>query len=125
MLELRPQYWLTTEELRIKREQLHQAETENQQLRQQLQTAGKIVQPDYEATRDRVLAKLKVGRQSAGGKAIDAFIKELSKSQPPTPSSPTVDSPLEAVPPIPQEQQPPRTWEARADDFLKEVAGNG
>jgi hypothetical protein len=29
--------------------------------------------------RDRVLAKLKVGRQSVGGKAIEAFIKELSK----------------------------------------------
>jgi hypothetical protein len=30
--------------------------------------------------RDRVLAKLKVGRQSTQGKAIEAFIKELRAS---------------------------------------------
>lgn len=29
--------------------------------------------------RDRTLTKLKIGRQSAGGKAIDAFIKELKQ----------------------------------------------
>ena len=34
---------------------------------------------DYEAVRDRTLNKLKVGRQSAAGKAIDAFIKELKR----------------------------------------------
>lgn len=31
------------------------------------------------ALRDRTLNKLKVGRQSAAGKAIDAFIKELKR----------------------------------------------
>ncbi|MEH2282787.1 MAG: hypothetical protein V7K90_15900 [Nostoc sp.] len=45
--------------------------------RQQLQTTGNFAQPDYEATRDRTLAKLKIGRQSPAGKAIQAFIKEL------------------------------------------------
>ncbi|WP_375468108.1 hypothetical protein [uncultured Nostoc sp.] len=42
------------------------------------QTAGNFAQPDYEATRDRTLAKLKMGRQSSAGKAIDAFVKELT-----------------------------------------------
>ncbi|MEH2262411.1 hypothetical protein [Nostoc sp.] len=45
--------------------------------RQQLQTTGNFPQPDYEATRDRTLNKLKIGKQSTAGKAIDAFIKEL------------------------------------------------
>lgn len=35
-----------------------------------------------EAIRDRILNKLKVGRQSSAGKAIDAFIKELQKLSP-------------------------------------------
>lgn len=35
--------------------------------------------PDYQAIRDRTLGKLKMGRQSAAGKAIEAFIKELEK----------------------------------------------
>ncbi|WP_375502723.1 hypothetical protein [uncultured Nostoc sp.] len=47
--------------------------------RQQLQTAGLSVQPDYEATCDRTLNKLKVGKQSTAGKAIEAFIKELTR----------------------------------------------
>lgn len=38
------------------------------------------IKPDYQALRDRVLNKLKLGRQSASGKAIDAFIKELQKN---------------------------------------------
>ncbi len=33
---------------------------------------------DYEAAREKVLKKLKMGRQSAAGKAIDAFIKQMS-----------------------------------------------
>ena len=37
------------------------------------------IKPDYQALRDRILNKLKIGRQSASGKAIDAFIKELQK----------------------------------------------
>jgi hypothetical protein len=60
-------------------EQIRELERENQQLRQQLQTAGASVQPDYEATRDRTLNKLRVGKQSTVGKAIDAFIKELTR----------------------------------------------
>lgn len=34
---------------------------------------------DYEAVRDRTLNKLKVGKQSTAGKAIDTFIKELRR----------------------------------------------
>lgn len=34
---------------------------------------------DLEAIRDRTLNKLKVGKQSTAGKAIDAFIKELRR----------------------------------------------
>jgi hypothetical protein len=34
--------------------------------------------PDYEAIRSSVLAKLKVGKQSAAAKGIEAFIKELN-----------------------------------------------
>lgn len=94
MLELKPKHWLTTQELRIKHEQLQQAETDNQQLRQENQELqkqfplGNSLQPDYEAARDsealrraadRTLNKLKVGRQSSTGKAIDTFIKELQK----------------------------------------------
>ncbi|MBD2416038.1 hypothetical protein FACHB389_35155 [Nostoc calcicola FACHB-389] len=90
MLELRPKHWLTTEELRIKNEQLEQASTEIQRLKLENSELQKEVcnsgQPDYEATRDRVLNKLKVGRQSAAGKAIDVFIRELQK--PPTANSP-------------------------------------
>ena len=41
---------------------------------------GLHIKPDYQALRDHVLNKLKIGRQSASGKAIDAFIKELQKN---------------------------------------------
>ncbi|MEH1786452.1 MAG: hypothetical protein V7L23_12910 [Nostoc sp.] len=58
-------------------EQIRELERENQQLRQQEKTTAASVQPDYEATRDRTLNKLKVGKQSTAGKAIDTFIKEL------------------------------------------------
>lgn len=34
---------------------------------------------DLEAIRDRTLNKLKVGKQSTAGKAIDTFIKELRR----------------------------------------------
>ncbi|MFN6480424.1 hypothetical protein [Nostoc sp. DedQUE07] len=59
--------------------QVKSLERENQQLRQQLQTTGNFAQPDYEATRDRTLNKLKVGKQSTAGKAIETFIKELTR----------------------------------------------
>ena len=74
---------------------------------------------DSEALRrsaDRVLAKLKVGRQSTAGKAIDAFIKELRHLETAKSASQIVTTPGE---------QKRTTWEARADDFLLEVAGNG
>ncbi len=37
-------------------------------------------EPNYAAVRSRTLSKLKVGRQSTAGKAIDAFIKELGRT---------------------------------------------
>ena len=83
MLELRPQHWLTKEELRIKNEQLQQVETEIQRLKLENselhKPVGNSLAPDYEAIRDRALAKLKMGRQSPAGKAIQAFIKELTR----------------------------------------------
>jgi hypothetical protein len=39
---------------------------------------NKITTAELSAIRDRTLNKLKVGRQSTQGKAINAFIKELS-----------------------------------------------
>lgn len=65
--------------------ELRQAQFEIQGLRQEnqeLQNKSSLpsdshVPPDYEAARVRTLNKLKVGRQSASGKAIDAFIREL------------------------------------------------
>ncbi|MEH2201891.1 hypothetical protein [Nostoc sp.] len=63
--------------LKRRLERILELENENQQLRQQEKTTSASVQPDYEATRDRTLSKLKVGKQSTAGKAIDAFIKEL------------------------------------------------
>ncbi|WP_104898469.1 hypothetical protein [Nostoc sp. 'Peltigera membranacea cyanobiont' N6] len=58
-------------------EQIRELERKNQQLRLELQTAGASLAPDYEAIRDRTLNKLKVGKQSTAGKAIEAFLKEL------------------------------------------------
>ncbi len=65
--------------LKRRLERIQELERENQQLRQQ--TAGNFAQPDYEATRDRTLTKLKMGRQSSAGKAIDAFVKELTRGE--------------------------------------------
>jgi hypothetical protein len=62
-------------------ERIRELENENQQLRTELQKpVGNSLAPDYEAIRDRTLAKLKMGRQSPTGKAIQAFIKELKVS---------------------------------------------
>ena len=47
------------------------------------------VHPDYTAVRSRTLKKLKVGSQSAAGKAVDAFIRELERAYPP--QNPTRD----------------------------------
>ncbi|MEH2399671.1 hypothetical protein [Nostoc sp.] len=61
--------------------ELANVERENDTLkdRQQLQTTGNFAQPDYEAACDRTLNKLKVGKQSTAGKAIDVFVKELTR----------------------------------------------
>ncbi|MEH2423439.1 MAG: hypothetical protein V7K48_21760 [Nostoc sp.] len=61
------------------------------------------------STRDRTLTKLKMGRQSAAAKAIDAFIRELQKS-----THGNVHPKGEELPLVTQ-IQPPATWEARAD----------
>lgn len=60
-------------------EQIRELERENQQLRQQPQTASPSQERDIDSIRDRTLAKLKMGRQSPAGKAIQAFIKELTR----------------------------------------------
>jgi chromosome segregation ATPase len=62
-------------------QRLADVEQENLEL-QQLPTKemGNSVQPNYEVVRDRVLNRLRLGRQSQAGKALDAFIKELLKS---------------------------------------------
>ena len=61
-------------------QELLDANQTNTALLENLKTASASVQPDYEAARDRALAKLKMGKQSTAGKAIDAFIKELKHS---------------------------------------------
>ncbi len=73
---------LHNQELQRQVEELHK---ENQKLHRQLQDKVKAdshPQPDYSKIRDRTLNKLKMGRQSASGKAIDAFIKELKAQLP-------------------------------------------
>ena len=82
-VELKFEHWITTENLRIKSEQLQHTQTENQRLKQEndklQKQLGNSLQPNYEALRSRTLNKLKVGSQSAAGKAIDAFIRELKR----------------------------------------------
>jgi hypothetical protein len=73
-------------------EQIRELERENQQLKQQVHTVGASLAPDYEATRDRTLSKLKMGRQSPAGKAIQAFIKELQHQEKSKPSTTTAAS---------------------------------
>ena len=38
---------------------------------------GNSTEPNYEVVRDRILNRLRLGRQSQAGKALDAFIKEI------------------------------------------------
>lgn len=64
------------DQLRLSQFEVQGLRQENQKLQNNL---GNSLQPDYEAARDRALNKLKVGRQSSAGKAIDAFIKELQR----------------------------------------------
>lgn len=115
LLEVKSQHWLATEELRIANERCKHLEAENQRLQKK---SGNQELPDYEVVRDRVLNKLKVGKQSTAGKAIGEFIRELQKL--PVGNVPTKG---EQLPKVTQLQ--PVTWENRADDFLREVAGNG
>jgi predicted RNase H-like nuclease (RuvC/YqgF family) len=70
-----------SEMIESRQEALSQAELLNRELLKlrDEQTAGSPLAPDYEATRDRTLNKLKMGKQSTQGKAIDAFIKELKQ----------------------------------------------
>ena len=99
MLELRPKYWLATVELKIKNEELQVSASEQLRLQNkvteleqeleitrkeklELQSNPNFQQPDYNLIRDRVLDKLKMGKQSTAGKSIDALIKELDKVSP-------------------------------------------
>ncbi|MHC5740153.1 hypothetical protein [Nostoc sp.] len=104
-----------------------QLQQENSELQKQV---GNSIQPDIDSIRDRILAKLKVGRQSTAGKAIDAFIKELRHVKTASTTASVADK--ASITPKTDDQTVttigehlPLTWEARADDFLKEVAGNG
>ncbi|WDD30126.1 hypothetical protein PQG02_00290 (plasmid) [Nostoc sp. UHCC 0926] len=124
---LKAQVIQLTEEVSQLQSHSQQLQQENSELQKQV---GNSIQPDIDSIRDRILAKLKVGRQSTAGKAIDAFIKELrhvktastaaSVADKASITSKTDDKTVTTT----LEQKPP-TWEARADDFLKEVAGNG
>ncbi|MEI1378182.1 hypothetical protein PQG02_09420 [Nostoc sp. UHCC 0926] len=62
-----------TNGLERRQEYIQELERVNQLLR-----SGASFAPHYEVTRVRTLAKLKMGRQSSAGKAIDAFVKELT-----------------------------------------------
>lgn len=62
--------------------QLHKLQKENEELRDQLEsipTRDALPITDLEAARSKVLNKMKVGRQSSIGKALDAFMKELKR----------------------------------------------
>lgn len=60
-------------------DKLQTVSRERFELQNKLQTLSVTTksQPDYETLRTRTLNKLKAGRQSTVGKAIDAFIREL------------------------------------------------
>lgn len=63
--------------------QLNKLQKENEELREKLEsipTGNALPITDLEATRTKVLNKMKVGRQSSVGKALDTFIKELKRS---------------------------------------------
>jgi hypothetical protein len=82
------------------------------------------------STRDRVLAKLKMGKQSTAGKAIEAFIREMRHVETGSKASTSSSLTVEPIHPLGEElttvtHLQPTTWEARADNFLLEVAGNG
>ena len=80
------------EKLHNKIEQLHsqidKLQTENKELHRQLQETSvnhspipnhQSPLPDLEQLRTKTLNKMKVGRQSAAGKALDYFIKLLKQ----------------------------------------------
>lgn len=62
-------------------EEVKQSQHQVQELHKEVDGLNtlKVTQAQIETIRDRTLNKLKVGRQSSAGKAIDAFIKELKK----------------------------------------------
>jgi len=62
-------------------QRLAHVEQENLELQQlPRKEMGNLVEPNYEVVRDRVLNRLRLGRQSQAGKALDAFIKEVLKN---------------------------------------------
>jgi len=81
VLELQKRIKNQDEQLQTYKAENQELTNMNLELQNQLQTSqlGNSQAPDYEAIRDRTLNKLKLGRQSTGGKAIDAFIKELQR----------------------------------------------
>ncbi len=66
LVELRNENWQLYEQVRIRDEQIQINAT----------------MPRLAEIRSRTLNKLKVGRQSTAGKAIDAFIREMEKASP-------------------------------------------
>ena len=61
---------------------LHKLQKENEELREQLEsipTGDAFDITRLEAVRSKVLNKMKVGRQSSVGKALDAFLNELRR----------------------------------------------
>ena len=100
---------------------------ENSELQNQVSNSQA---PDMNSTRDRVLAKLKMGKQSTAGKAIEAFIRELQKFETGSKAGISPSLTVEPIHPMGEElitvtHLQPATWETRADDFLKEVAQHG
>jgi DNA repair exonuclease SbcCD ATPase subunit len=86
--------------------------------------------PDMNSIRSRVLGKLKMGKQSTAGKAIEAFIREMRHVETGSKASTSPSLTVEPIHPLGEElttvtHLQPATWEARADNFLLEVAGNG
>ena len=67
------------EKLQIQVEELQrQVEIERQKVQQmKAKLESKAIDRDLGDIRDRILRKLKMGRQSSAGKALDAFIREL------------------------------------------------
>lgn len=72
LVELKNENWLLRETV----QQLKNLEQNSRTDEKQIVNA---TPPDYQSVRDHTLNKLKMGQQSAAGKAINAFIRELEK----------------------------------------------